>query len=462
MVQFNRACLISALILLISIVTLGEDFADARTARMSINSAGMQGDASSQDPIISSDGRYVTFASYASNLVIGDVNGRSDIFIHDRQTGQTEIVSVNSAGEQGNLSSFNSSISADGRYVAFASFATNLVAGDTNNRTDTFVHDRQTGDTIMVSVATDGDQGNDDSEWASISSNGRYVVFRSSATNLVTGDTNAVLDIFVHDRDADENGIFDENAPGSISTNRVSIDSTGGQSNGDSNYPAISETGLYVTFLSAASNLVTGDLNSFADIFVHDRQTGQTSRVSIDSAGNEANHSSQVSSISSNGRYVAFSSFASNLVPGDTNGRIDVFVHDRITGVTAQVSVSSAGEQGNDVSMDPYISSDGMHVVFESIASNLVVGDTRGKYDIFVHNRQTGQTKRVSVSSAGSAGNLHSYDASISANGRYVAFDSEATNLVVNDTNSTFDVFVYAPTESAPLPIAAIQLLLFQ
>jgi Tol biopolymer transport system component len=286
------------------------------TTRVSVASDGTQANGDSDDLSISADGRYVAFRSWADNLVSGDTNSADDIFVHDRQTGQTSRVSVASDGTQANGDSDDLSISADGRYVAFRSWADNLVSGDTNGEFDVFVHDRQTGQTSRVSVASDGTQGNSHSWAPSVSADGRYVAFNSWANNLVSGDSNGRVDIFVHDRQTGQ-------------TNRVSVASDGTQANGDSVWPSISADGRYVAFHAWANNLVSGDTNGWYDIFVHDRQTGQTSRVSVASDGTQGNDDSWSPSISADGHYVAFRSRANNLVSGDTNGRYDVFVHDR-------------------------------------------------------------------------------------------------------------------------------------
>ena len=340
--------------------------------RVSVASDGTEGnsDAALRRPSLSSDGRYVAFSSAASNLVPGDTNGTKDVFVHDRQTGTTERVSVASGGAEGNSDSDRPSISADGRYVAFFSVASNLVPGDTNSAWDIFVHDRQTGATERVSMATGGAEGNGWSQNSSLSADGRYVAFVSAASNLVPEDTNGKPDAFVHDRQTG-------------ATERVSVATGGAEGNSDSDRPSISADGRYVAFFSVASNLVPGDTNSAWDIFVHDRQTGATERVSMATGGAEGNNGSAYPSISADGRYVAFESTASNLVSGDTNGSVDIFVHDRQTGATNRASTASDGTQGNGSSYYPSLSADGSSIAFPSVASNLVPGDTNGFFDIF-------------------------------------------------------------------------------
>ncbi len=406
--------------------------------RVSIDSSGTQANANSFEPAISARGRYVAFHSYATNLVAGDTNGVRDVFVYDRSTGATTRVSVDLNGIQGNDHSRSPSISADGRYVAFYSDATNLVTGDTNSRSDVFVHDLSTGATTRVSIASDGTQANSGSSLPEISADGRYVAFDSTAWNLVAGDNNGVSDVFVHDR---SNG----------TTSRVSVDSNGSQANGYSSAPSISADGRYVSFVSLATNLVMGDTNDEYDVFVHDRSTGATTRVSVDSSGAQADNDSTSSpSISVDGRFVAFQSYAANLVPGDTNANADIFVHDRSTGATIRVSVDSSGAQADSASYVPSISADGRYVAFQSFATNLVTGDTNGGTDIFVHDRNTGATRRVSVDAIGTQANEYSYHSAISADGLYVAFRSDATNLVTGDTNGQTDIFVADTDFSSP------------
>ena len=399
--------------------------------RVSVRPDGVEGNRQSNSPAISGNGRYVAFASEADNLVPDDTNGREDIFVHDRQTGETRRVSVDSNGVAGNDRAYEPSISFAGRYVAFYSAADNLVANDTNGTNDVFVHDMDTGETTRVSVDSSGVEGNGYSVNPAISGNGRYVAFRSAANNLVAGDTNGVTDIFVHDRDTG-------------ATTRVSVDSSGVQGNGNSFTPAISGGGRYVAFRSDASNLVANDTNGARDIFVHDRNTGETTRVSVSSDGDEGNGNSDTPAISADGRYVTFISSASNLVTGDTNGRSDVFIHDRQTGLTERVSVNSAGAQANDSTFArPAVSNDGRFVAFSSAATNLVANDTNGRDDIFLRDRQAETTDRISLGPITAQGNAHSVLPRISADGCQVLFESNATNLVADDNNQTGDIFVY-------------------
>jgi hypothetical protein len=225
---------------------------------VSIDSNGTQGNGSSHYPSISADGRYVTFHSYATDLVLADTNGFADVFVRDRQSGMTACASLEPAGVPGNGDSAYASVSADGRYVAFWSRASNLVAGDTNGFLDVFVRDRQTAMTERVTVDPSGFQTNGDTVFPSISADGRYVAFSSLATNLVTGDTNGRRDVFLRDRQ-------------SGATERLSVDSGAAEGDGDSNGPSIAGDGLLVAFVSWATNLVAGDTNSATDVFARDR-----------------------------------------------------------------------------------------------------------------------------------------------------------------------------------------------
>ncbi len=403
---------------------------------VSVNSNGAQAKRDSVQPAISAQGRYVAFVSGSNNLVPRDTNRTKDVFVRDRTDRVTRRVSVSSNDAQANGPSIQPSISADGRYVAFTSAARNLAGSDTNSAYDVFVRDRVAHLTRRVSLRSDGGQANRDSSQPAISADGRYVTFISYASNLVSGDTNGQRDVFVRDRETH-------------ATRRVSVSSNGTQANASSIQPAISANGRYVAFLSSASNLVPGDTNDSTDAFVRDRVTHVTRRVSISSNGAQGVDAgfhplATGLDISGSGRYVAFDSYASNLVPGDTNGDIDVFVRDRKANLTRRVSISSNGEQGFSGSSDPTISADGRRVAFSSGTSNLVAGDTNDTIDAFVRNRVTDVTRIVSVSSSGHLSNSRSFESRISADGRHVTFFSFATNLVTPDTNgSDLDVFVH-------------------
>jgi Tol biopolymer transport system component len=378
---------------------------------------------------LSADGSLVAFDSYASNLVANDTLGYRDVFIHNRLSGITERVSLTTSGAQANESSDSASLSADGRFVAFRSFAENLVGGNSNAHSDIFVRDRASGTTECVSVSTGGAQGNDGSWFPCISADARFVAFGSYASNLVAGDTNGFMDTFVHDRV-------------SGTTERVSVDAAGTQGDAVSSIASLSADGRFVAFGSYASNLVPGDTNGAVDVFVRDRQLGTIERVSVDSNGAQANSSSHSwACISADGRYVAFSSAASNLVAGDTNGFLDGFVRDRANATTERVSVSSAGAQGNADSGVSSISADGRFVAIVSSASNFDPADTNLVMDIFVHDRLTGTTERVSVATGGAQANDASQVAFL-IDGRFVAFSSFANNLVAGDTNGSGDIFV--------------------
>lgn len=416
-----------------------------QTVRASVASDGAEGnDSSVFGAIASADGRFIAFNSAATNLAPGDTNAALDVFVHDRATGQTSRISVAGDGAEANDLSLATDISPDGRYVAFTSAASNLVPGDTNGQIDAFVHDRQTGLTTRISVATDGTQGNNESVNPVMSADGRFVAFYGLASNLVPGDTNGDEDVFLHDRQTGQ-------------TTRLSVSSVGAQGDSNSWRPAISADGRYVAFQSEATNLVAGDTNGAIDVFVRDRVTGQTTRASVTNSGGQAGLGGGDGVLSADGRYVTFVSRAGNLVAGDTNGAEDVFVRDRQTGQTTRVSVGTGGVQGNGFSTIGYPSADARYIVFQSFASNLVAGDTNNAADVFVHDRQTGETVRVSVASDGAQGNAASEGntevgsgPAISDDGRTILFPSRASNLVGGDTNTTEDIFVAGPVSVNP------------
>ncbi len=400
--------------------------------RVNVSSNGDEATDLSGDVAMSSDGRYVAFSSYASNLVAGDTNFASDVFVHDRVTGQTTRVSVDSAGNQANGFSNGAAISSDGRFVAFYSDATNLVPGDTGGHNDAFVHDTLTGTTTRVSVDSGGNAGNDQSYGGlSLSADGQLVAFESWSTNLVAGDTNGWPDIFVHDL-----------ATGT--TARANVASDGTQANQFCTRPVLSADGLLLVFWTQADNLVPGDTNGFQDILVRDLVAGTTIRVNVDSSGAQADHTSDDIGFgfSADDRLVFFASLATNLAPGDTNQEWDVFVHDIVSGVTERVSFADDESEADNACFGPSITPDGNQIAFFSYADNLVTGDVNGAIDVFVRDRAAGTTQMMTISCAGNFGNRDSYRPVISADGTLVAFLSDADTLVHGDTNGFTDVFV--------------------
>lgn len=419
--------------------------AAATTSRVSVSSSGAQALGESLDPAVSQDGRFVAFVSGAGNLVAGDTNGVRDVFVRDRKNKTTERVSISTSGKQGSGDSGGGisysrsvAISANGRYVAFLSHAPDLVANDTNGVADVFVRDRQQRTTRRVSVSSTGAQVLNHSGLAgvAVSADGRYVAFESHAAGLVGDDTNGFDDIFVHDRQSGE-------------TRRVSLGRGGAQVRGASFFPALSADARYVAFASEAPDVVSGDTNGTTDVFVHDRQSGVTARASVGPGGVQGSMPSgrYGVAISADGRFAAFAADAPQLVSGDTNSTTDVFVRDRVGGRTERVSVGTGMVQANSWSFQPSISRDGRFVAFGSWASSLVSPDDNGVPDVFLRDRTAGTTARVSVTSAGGEARGHSGQVGIgiSADGRFVAFQSYATNLVSGDTNVRGDVFLRGP-----------------
>ena len=384
----------------------------AGTHLVSIDSAGVAQNASAINPSLSEDGQIIAFESTATNLVVGNTNGFWDVYVHERTTGLTTQASVDSSGVTGNGWSFNAALSADGRYVAFESSATNFCTNDTNGFPDIVLRDRQLGTTNCVSVNLSGNAGNSDGGLPSISADGRYVAFESDSTDLVASDTNNNQDVFVRDTDAG-------------TTTLVSTDSSGAQGSftGASQAPSISGNGRYVVFEATNNTLITGDDNGKEDIFVKDLQTNATTRVSVHSNGTQSDGNSNTATISYDGRYVAFQSAATNLVDGDTEGFVDVFLHDRNTGMTTRVSVDSSGvAAGGNADGSISISDDGRFVSWLTPAK--LVDDDLGSWDAYVHDTSTGNTFRTSVKSDGTNGGDNASSPTLSGDGKYAAFNT--------------------------------------
>ena len=388
---------------------------------------------------LSGDGRYLVFSSSAPDLVPGDTNGVVDVFAFDRTTCAVERISVTSDEAQANAGSVFPSISRDGRFVAFLSAATNLgPTADPNGAPDVFVRDRLNGVTLLVSAALDGGWGNN-----TLSESGQLTISgNGQAVAFWSNASNLVS--------GDTNGqtdLFVRDVTGG-STTRVSVATGGVQATGAelvgqvSMFPALSDDGRYVGFSSTKADLVSGDTNGLSDVFRHDRQTGVTVRVSVSSDGAQLAAQSFRPTMSRDGNQVAFDTVGA-AVPDDTNGTSDAFVRNVLSGTTTRVSPVSHGGQGDTHSFFPSLSGDGRYVAFMSSASNLVVGDNADFYDIYVFDRTTGITRRVSSSAGGVPGNGDSQAPRLSDDGAFVSFTSQATNLGPLDPNGViFDAFV--------------------
>lgn len=377
-----------------------------------------------------SDGRPVVRC--IALLLVFSVLGGSLSWWKPRSAHALDIADANGA-------SSSPSISAAG-LVAFASRATNLVAGDTNGASDIFVR-HPNGVTARLSVNSDEQQATrnpcqicvvPDSDEPKISRDGRYVAFGSWAENLTPNDTNYSKDVFVRDL---LNG----------TTTAVSVSGSGALGNSNSLYGlSISGDGRYVAFTSAASNLVPGDTNNAYDIFVRDLIARTTTRVSVGASSVEANHLSTWPTISSDGRYVAFLSLASNLVTGDTNTSYDVFVRDLAAGTTSLVSLSALNVQAPSVSPYDYpaISDNANYIAFTS-RSSLHIDDTNGLDDVYIRDRGGNTTILASRNATGGPSGYSSRP-SISADGRYTAFQSSSPLVgTTYDSNGASDIYEY-------------------
>lgn len=412
--------------------------------RISLDSSQTEGNSTSQSPSISANGRFVVFSSTAANLVANDTNGVEDVFLRDRLNGTTTRISMGLSGAEANGASSLPTISPDGRYVGFASFATNLVANDANSNSDAFIYDTQTGTTICISVDSTGATGNNQSNRPYASPDGNYWIFTSLANNLVAGDTLVDTDLFVYNQSA-----------GTLTRVGMPPD---GEPNGNNTNGVLSNGALSIAFKSLATNLQGAqsgspeyvDSNDAADIFYYSTVTNTMLRISVNDAGQTANGASDAPAISANGRFVAFSSAASNLVSDDTNNVSDIFIRDISMNTIERVSIGDYGQQANGASSYPSISSDGRYVAFSSTADNLITNDTNGVSDIFIRDLQTGDTRRVSIQnnyypaegpSALEGNGDSSGRVSFAANQSYLVYASSSSNLVTGDTNGVADIF---------------------
>ena len=441
--KFHPLLLLCALLVVFSFC--GTVSATDHTEYVSISSNGTLSNGYSGEPSVSADGRYVAFSSYANNLVTNDTNYQSDIFVRDSVSNVTERVSISSNGNEANSDCYNPSISGDGRYITFNSYANNLVLNDNNYYSDVFLHDRYLHTTIRISNSDTEEEVNGDSLAASISSDGRYVVFMSYATNLVLNDTNNFNDIFIYNIS-------------SGTTERVSVTSTGGETNSNSFDPGISSDGRFVVFTTDANNLIANDTNEWLDIFIKDLKLNSITRISVSNSGEEGNGDSTQPSISGDGTCIAFTSYADNLSPDDGNYKSDIFVYNQLTKKIDRININ--GEEINKDSHDPAISENGRYIVFIIGKSQPIVAKisnelnnvsfTDDKYvnGLFCYDTLFGTTKLISISDEGEIANDYCDEPAINSDGSYVVYSSGADNLVGNDDNLSTDIFVYIKKSS--------------
>lgn len=400
----------------------------AQTQRVSLGHMGQEGNDHSTTSLYglssSARGSVIAFSSFAGNLVPNDTNGTADVFVRDMETGETELISVSMAGVSGNGMSYNPAISRDGRFVAFASLANDLVPDDTNGSVDVFLRDRLTDTTIRVSTANDGTEGNYWSSFPSIASSPDdsqvFIAFTSAANNLVPGDMNGAPDIFHYTYNVGD---------GTSNIVRASVGGGGLEGDEASVLAAISAGGRFIVYTSYIWNIIppttTKPLPPVLQILVYDHVLGHTFFRLITTPDEGT-----FPAISGDGRFFAYIE----------QGR--VILYDLLRFASEVVSVADTGADGNGPSEGPSLSDDGRFVAFTSAASNLVSGDTNGVTDVFVRDRAMRRTTRVSLTHDGREANGPSRAASISDDGRRVVFSSSATNLVPDDTNLREDVFV--------------------
>lgn len=444
---------------------VSEALEDRRLFAVGLVSVGLNGapaNGDSTEASVSADGRYVVFASFANNLVAGDNNNRRDIFLRDRTAGTTTLISKNpSTGEGGNQDSGQPVINADGTHIAFVSRATNLLAGDSQNHNDIFRYTIANGNLELVSArsGTTTTYGGGSSSEPTISKDGNLVSFTSFAGNLNAGtDGNGSNDVFI--RNLGGSTVFGI-APNQTKLVSV-IPGNGGIAGNDQSFDSwISSDGRYIAFRSDASDLVaTGDGNNARDTFVRDLQTGTTTLISANTSGVSGNAASDSNSISGDGRFVTFQSRATDLVANDGNGNADVFLRDTQTNTTTLLSVNRFGtNSAGGFSEFPALSQDGSFASFSSTAGDIVGNDANGREDVFLRDLVRGPISLLSVNTSGAPANGRSFDPFISRNGNFIVYTSDASDMAAGDTNGKSDIFLAdAPTsagDSAP-PTATV------
>lgn len=416
-----------------SIADAGDAAADAGTVfvvRVSVNAADQPSAGNAEEPAVSDDGRFVAFSSTARNLVPNDTNAARDIFLRDVVHATTVRVSVTSNGAQADYDSDAPVISADGRYVAFESQAINLAPGKSGFHSDVIRHDMQTGITLCVSLDPNGASGTGESNFPSISDDGRYIAFESTSHTLVAGLYASARQVYVRDV---QTGV----------TSLVSADNAGIQADFNSHTAAISGNGRVVAFVSGATNLVPGDTNGVEDVFVRDLVAGTTERVSVSSTSVQSDGHTDMPFISRDGSIVLFSGTSTTIAPVTVGAQWDRFVHDRTAGTTALVGprVNGSNSIGGTSLGRAAASADGRYVGFYASDPNVLPGKNSSGYDVYVFDRSNGVVSRVNRTPNGVGSDGSSLIPALSGNGRFVVYESNATNLAATSGGASMQLY---------------------
>ena len=401
------------------------------TALVSKDSNAVVGNDVSAQSAIDAVGRYIVFESEATNLASAFTTlNRRHIYRKDTVSGEVVLVSSDAAGLEANNDSASPRVSDDGRYVVFESLATNLSSIATGGTLQIYLKDLTDGSVDLVSSVA-GIVANNSSENPDVSTDGRYVVFESLATNLTALDTVGASQIYRKDMSNATIAMISQNT----------TQSAGGS--GDSNRPSMSADAQYIVFDSIAGSSIVADATTIRSVYWVDMMNpNATELISVDSNEIQGNGSSTNASISDDGNFVAFESEATNLVASGTV-LSDIYRRDRSAGETLLVSTADGSTSGNNNSVGASISGDGRFVAFVSAATNLVTETSLGLDDIFVRNFSTMPAvslNKINLTQSGAEATDNSANASISANGRYVSFDSPF-NYDISDTNTINDVY---------------------
>jgi uncharacterized repeat protein (TIGR01451 family) len=396
---------------------------------VSTSDSGVKGNNISDSPVLSADGTRVAFASYATNLDAADTDRWADAYVNDLVTGDLILASTSDAGADANSDSYAFGLSADGTKVAIQSIAQNLDPGDSDTNYDVYVKDLLTGEIVLVSTSESGSNANADSLYPSLSADGTRVSFWSEADNLDPADTDEFADVYVKDVVTGDLVL--------VSTSDSDV-----KANGHSVYHSLSADGRFVAFQSLASNLDPTDTDGFTDIYVKDLVTGDIVLASTSDGGIKANTDAGAPILSADGTRVSFVTAASNLDPADTDDFADIYVKDMVTGDVVLATTSDSDVKANGHTSESTMSGDGTRVAFWSEASNLDPADTDGFTDVYVKDLVTGDLVLVSMSEDGVKANSSSFHPSLSADGTRVAFRSDATNLDPADTDFDGDVYL--------------------